>query len=115
VIFADQELNFYHHFFRSLKDTLGETQMNEILGRDYNDECEEEPLSNMIEDLVYAGYEKTDDEFQILLKKIISSTFSLGENRGRKVRSGPIRVRANLWGFQYIETGMRCSESDLVM
>lgn len=115
VIFADQELNFYHHFFRALRDTLGDELMQFLLSKDCSDLGDDTPLSDMVEDLVEAGYEKSDDEFQILLKKIISTTFSLEGQRGRKIRSGPIRVRANLWGFQYIEAGMRCDESDLEM
>lgn len=115
VIFSDQELNFYHHFFRALRNKLGDSELERITKADESSDDDEEIITDMIEDLIADGYDRGDDEFQILLKKVLTSTFSSGIRTSRKGRKDQISVRANLWGFQYIESGMKCKESDLRM
>jgi hypothetical protein len=115
IIFADSELNFYLHFFSAIQMRLGDDLFEYLIEENNQSDDDEIPLSDMIEEILYSSYDRSDDELTILLKKIITTTFELGEVIGRNRRPEHITVAANLWGFQYIEAGMRCEETTLHM
>jgi hypothetical protein len=115
VIFVDQELNFYHHFFQGINRSLGARQLEEIVKSSRHFDDLQKPLLNCLEELIISGYERTDDEITILLKKVIGGTFETTNRSKRYQASDELLVVANLWGFEYIEQGMQCSEADLRM
>jgi hypothetical protein len=75
VIFVDQELNFYHHFFQGMTRALGARQLEEIVRSNRHFDDPQKPLLVCLEDLILSGYERSDDEITILLKKVIGGTF----------------------------------------
>jgi hypothetical protein len=115
IIFVDKDLNFYHHFFQAMKRTLAPGQLKEIVDARQHFDDPSKPLLNCLEDLILTGYEKSDDEMTILLKKVVGGTFETKARSRRNSDSDELEVVANLWGFEYIEQGMHCSEADLQM
>jgi hypothetical protein len=115
VIFVDQELNFYHHFFQGMTRALGSRQLEEIVRSSRHFDDPQKPLLSCLEELILSGYERADDEITILLKKVIGGTFETTNRSRRHQDSDELIVVANLWGFEYIEQGMQCSEADLRM
>jgi len=115
MIFIDEELNFYHHFFQGMTRILGARQLDEIVKSSRHFDDPQRPLLNCLEDLILSGYERSDDEITILLKKVIGGTFETTGRIKRNSDDDELFVAANLWGFEYIEQGMQCSEADLRM
>lgn len=115
VIFVDQELNLYHHFFQGMTRALGSRQLEEIVRSSRHFDDPQRPLLACLEELILSGYERADDEITILLKKVIGGTFETTNRSKRHQDSDELMVVANLWGFEYIEQGMQCSEADLRM
>lgn len=115
VIFVDEELNFLHHFFQGVTKMLGEHSLNTIAAKKTYYEDEAPVVMNMIEDLILEGYDKSDQEIVVFLKRVLHSTFELTSRSRRARGSEGVRVCANLWGFQYIECGMVMEEQDLQM
>jgi hypothetical protein len=115
VIFVDQELNFYHHFFQGMTRALGARQLEEIVRANRHFDDPQKPLLVCLEDLILSGYERSDDEITILLKKVVGGTFETTSKSRKHQDNDELMVAANLWGFEYIEQGMQCSEADLRM
>jgi hypothetical protein len=115
IIFVDEELNFYHHFFKAVKGQTNSESFQFIVTDNEYFYDEETPIGDMIEDLITTGYNREDDETSVLLKKVITTTFEMGQKISRYQNRGPMLVAANLWGFQYIEAGMQCDEESLHM
>jgi hypothetical protein len=115
VIFVDEDLNFYHHFFQGMTRALGARQLEEIVKSSRHFDDPQKPLLVCLEDLILSGYERSDDETTILLKKVIGGTFETTSKSRKYQDNDELFVAANLWGFEYIEQGMQCSEADLRM
>jgi hypothetical protein len=115
VIFADDELNFYHHFFGGLCGILGQSRVEVIAEYPDEDGGDEPLIIGLVEDLVEVGYEKTDTEIILFLKKVFTTTFELLGKSRRSHSNEEVVVASNIWGFQYIEAGMKCSEETLRM
>jgi hypothetical protein len=115
IIFADETLNFYHHFFQGMVSKIGQQSVDFITRSEHHYEDDDEILMPFLEDMISSGYEKTDTESVLLLKKVLGSTFEPIEHRQRSDRGPKLKVVANLWGFQYLECGMQMAEVDLKM
>lgn len=115
IIFADDDMNFHHHFFQGLDILLGKDIVQEIVSVGKYYEKTELHLLPMIEEMIKVGYEKSDNEITIFTKKVMTSTFDIDSASGVEVRDKMLLVSANLWGFQYIECGMQMKEPDLKM
>jgi len=115
VIFVDQDLNFYHHFFKGIVDVMTQEDLNDVVSSD--SEVGAEPfVMKVVEKLLMQGYKRSDPESVLLVKKILQSTFEMSRNRtGFEELDQSIEVVTNIWGFQYIEPGMNCREGDLRM
>jgi hypothetical protein len=113
VIFVDDNLNFYHHFFEGMKFCVGATLLEDIVSRPEYYDALKPIVIPVIEELVETGHEKTDTELTLFLKKIFTTTFDLLTKSRRNASNEEVVVTANIWGFQYIETGMKCTEADL--
>lgn len=115
IIFVDDTLNFYHHFFQGLEIMIGRNMFDSIMkSAKYYDDGDLIILS-MISDMIHRGYENTDNEITVFTKKVLTSTFEIDEANKNKGKYSTVTAVANLWGFQYIESGMQCRESDLKM
>jgi len=115
IIFKDETLNFYHHFFQGMVMKIGQSRTDIIVRSEHHYDEDEPILMPIIEDMIASGFERSDTESVVLIKKVLSSTFEPTEYR-QKSETGPrLKVVANLWGFQYIECGMQMAEVDLRM
>jgi hypothetical protein len=115
VIFVDDDMNFHHHFFQGLDILLGKDIVQEIVTADkYYDETDLHLLP-MIEGMIKVGYERSDNEITVFTKKVLTSTFEINNDAGPDAADKMLIVAANLWGFQYIESGMQMKEPDLKM
>jgi hypothetical protein len=114
-IFLDKELNFYHHFFQGLGFILGHEQVELLATGDIYADDVARDITHMIEEILLTGYNKSDNELTILIKKIVISTFEFEDHARHRSEDGLVNVASNLWGFQYLEQGMQCRESDLKM
>lgn len=115
VIFCEQELNFYHHFFQAMSQKIGESVFLPIVTAEYHYAEDAPVVSELINDMIESGYTKADTELMKFLKKVITSTFESAGFKRSKRESDSMTCVANLWGFQYLETGMQCNESELRM
>jgi len=115
VIFVDDNLNFYHHFFEGMKYVVGETLLDGIVTRPdyYGELCP--VIIPVIEKLMETSYDRSDTELVMFLRKIFSTTFEIIGRFRRNRSEEEVVVTTNIWGFQYIEPGMKCSEADLTM
>lgn len=115
VIFLDEELNFYHHFFQGLNYILGKSSIMQIVNCNVHNSDVGESILNLITEMLENGYERGDNEIVIFVKKVITSTFELSNSATKRYTTDRIFVVANLWGFQYIEPGMQCDQATVVM
>jgi hypothetical protein len=115
IIFQDDNLNFYHHFFQGLEIILGRDIVCDIVSEDLYYAGSGMRLTSMTEEMLKKGYEKTDTEVTVFTKRVMTSTFEIIESHNKYDKVTSFNVAANLWGFQYIESGMICKEPDLRM
>jgi hypothetical protein len=113
LIFVDETLNFYFHFFDGMGRVVGHDLIELISTCDHHVETCDTDLIDAIEEMLRCGFERTDSEQLTFLKKTMIATFDFAESRNRKGESQTLTVAANLYGFQYIEPGMRMKENDL--
>lgn len=115
VIFVGDKMNFYHHFYQGLDILLGQDMVESIVNTDKFYRDGSFFLMPMIKLLIKVGYERSDNEITILVKKVINSTFNLEEHAGKEDDQTRLFVASNLYGFPYIEDGMEMKEEDLKM
>lgn len=115
VIFVDQNLNFYHHFFNGIYEVISYDDLMEIIRTEPSDSGKTDFVIQTVDDLLTAGYERSDSEAMNLIKRMLQSTFkpTTLRNRYSKEKAISLYVEANLWGFPYIESTMTCKEIDL--
>jgi len=115
IIFQDETLNFYHHFFQGIELLLGRDVVETIISTDKYFEHDEVTLFPLLDALVGSGYESDDTEITVFTKRVISSTFEKHDNGLKGDNTMVLVVIADFWGFEYIEPGMQMRESDLKM
>jgi hypothetical protein len=115
IIFQDDDMNFFHHFFQGLEILLGRDIVLGIVSSTRYYDRTELQLLPLIEKMIKSGYERTDSEITVFAKKVLTSTFEVDEAHDNSSSTRVLIVAANLWGFQYIECGMQCREADLKM
>jgi len=115
IIFADDNLNFMHHFFRGIARLIGESVLESIAAKPKYYEDEFPVIYPMIDKLIIKGYTQSDSETTVLVKRVLMSTFELIHKERYYDEPGEVLVVANIWGFQYVEPGMQMGESDLQM
>jgi len=116
-LFKDKNLNFYHNVVNGLWEIIPFEMFMDIINCDPNDDNLDDILVEMISHSINIGYEKSDSESMLLIKKILQSTFESNSTIDRRSRASVtnLRVRANTWGFPYLSQGMDCHEVDLRM
>jgi hypothetical protein len=115
IIFTDRRLNFSHHFFQGLERLIGRDTVVSITAMNSYTEKLPTILMNLVEQMIWAGEEKKDSMLTLFTKTVLTSTFEIGERNDKDDDYRRIRVAANIWGFQYIESGMELKEADLRM
>lgn len=115
IIFANEDLNFYHHFFNGIYEIISYDDLMDIINSEPSDGFASSFVVNTVEDLLALGYEKSDTEAMNLIKRMLQSTFRIEttRNRSARERSSCLFVEANLWGFPYLESTMTCQEIDM--
>lgn len=115
IIFIDEELNFYHHFFEGMKYVVGEALLEGIVEHPEAYDELSPVILPIVEKLVETSFERTDTELVLFLRKVFPTTFEVIGRSRRNRSEEEIVVASNIWGFQYIEPGMKMSEADLKM
>lgn len=115
IIFVDEELNFYHHFFQGMEHIIDGTLYTGIISGSSLVSYEYHDVAAKLDSVISIGYERSDTELTVLIKKILTSTFESVWERNSRDDTVKLRVVANLWGFQYIEPGMTCVGEELCM
>lgn len=115
VIFDDAEMNFHHHFFQGMEHMLGRTQLSEIVQLSKYYEDDKPVLFDFIESILKFGHENHDDVITTFTKKVLVATFVLPDEKSSSKSDRRLIVRANPFGFRYIEQKMQCSEAELKM
>jgi len=115
IIFRDGEMNFLHHFFQGFEILIGRDTLVDLANTNVYRNQGDHLLYSLIERMLKVGYERTDDEITIFSKKVLTSTFEMDPCNEHDNDEKRLIVAANLWGFQYIESGMQCREADLKM
>jgi hypothetical protein len=114
-IFMDDDLNFYHHFFKGMESLLGKSKLQEIVTSRVHHEEKYNQLPGLICGFMESGLSVGDNALTMLVKKVLSSTFAKAtvNESGKEVTV--LQVSANLWGFRYIETNMYLKDADISM
>lgn len=115
IIFIDHELNFYHHFFQGVELMVGRSYLDGILqARTYHADMKAD-IALSLRDIINVGYEEEDNETTVFTKTVLRATLELAP-RIKQVEDNPVfLVAANLYGFQYLEDGMKLKEADIRM
>lgn len=114
-IFRDPDLNFNHHFFQGVEKLAGRSFITRIVKAGTYSEKDKGKILPILKELISSGYKDSDTELTVFVKNVLSSTFETQPSRPHESHLDCFTVSANLWGFQYIEQGMQCRESDLKM
>jgi len=114
-IYIEDEMNFLHHFFQGLERLMGRERMLSIVVQDRHYTSQNMILLPLIEEILKIGWEKKDSDLTVFTKTVLTSTFESEDGQSPDFEYRSVRVAANLWGFQYIESGMECREADLCM
>jgi len=115
LIFNDENLNFYHHFFQGIELLLGRDVVEAIVATEKYFEEDNILLFPLISALVGSAYALDDNDITVFTKRVISSTFEHHPAQGQSDEPKTLIVLANFWGFEYLEPGMQLKEADLKM
>lgn len=115
LIFRDTDLNFCHHFFNGLDILAGQSFIDMISKTGRYSADDRHKIAPLVKQLVSSGYEESDEELVIFIKRVLSTTFEISQPGTSKGDGITFLVVSNFYGFQYIETGMLCREQDLKM
>nr|UYD21355.1 hypothetical protein [Colletotrichum associated negative-sense single-stranded RNA virus 2] len=115
LIFKDDDMNFFHHFFQGLEILMGREIFLQVVSETHYFKYGQQTILPLIEGMLKSGYERTDNEITVFTKKVLTSTFEVDQITDNNMENRMLIVAANLWGFQYIESGMQCKEADLRM
>lgn len=118
-IFKDEDLTYFTHFFSGLSEVFTEGEFKAIKGEMLEEDDSYPIVFTKLSGLMNEGYKQTDTEAMILVKNALESTFKQ-ENPKINRYGMPIEdyhpmltVKTNIWGFEYVEEGMRLDESEL--
>jgi len=115
IIFIDKPLNFKHHFFQGLEVLLGREYLEKMVLEKKYSQQDDARLLPAIKQLILSGLLDTDTELTMFVKRVLSGTFGTLPSFLGKNQDEHLIVDANLWGFVYIEPGMKMSDSELRM
>lgn len=115
IIFQDENLNFYHHFFNGIYEVIEFDDMMDVLRSEPAENGKSDFVLRFVEEMMTIGYERSDSEALTLIKRMLQSTFRVDtvKSRHHKEKTYSLFVESNIWGFPYIESMMTCSEIDL--
>jgi len=111
LIFNDENLNFYHHFFQGIELLLGRDVVEAIVATEKYFEEDNILLFPLISALVGSAYALDDNDITVFTKRVISSTFEHHPAQGQSDEPKTLIVLANFWGFEYLEPGMQLKEA----
>jgi len=114
-IFIDDDLNFFHHFFKGIESLLGSQLFTSIINSRHHYESEECDIPKAIAGFMQDSFKAGDNALTLLVKKVLSSTFEESSIEEETQSIVVLRVVTNLWGFRYIEPGMLLKSADVKM
>jgi hypothetical protein len=114
-IFLDDDLNFFHHFFRGMEQFLGVEEMAAMMSENTHYELAGENLAEKISEFMSEAMAQSDTSLTLLVKKVLSSTFEKSQVLNKSEAGACLKVVTNLWGFRYIEPGMIIGGNEIRM
>lgn len=115
ITFVDSNLNFLHNFFSALESQLGQEFTDALAVRGTYSNQEASSLVPFVRMYCTGTYAKTDTQADLFLKRVLYATFRILPQEEYVPGKGEFTVIGNLYGFQYIEPGMRMGSGDLAM
>lgn len=115
MIFMDKDLNFFHHFFQGMEILMGKDTIDRIVEQEKHYVVDDAGLLQTIKQLIMSGVKHNDNELTLFVKRVLTGTFDTLPNASLVDEKDELIVALNMWGFQYIEPGMRCKDNDLRM
>jgi hypothetical protein len=115
IIFADDFMNFKHHFFQGLETLLGRKYLVNMTTAIKYSAKDDMKLLPSVKQLMLAGAKPDDTELTIFVKRVLCGTFGTVPTADGVQESEGLLVEANLWGFEYIEAGMWVDDANLKM
>lgn len=115
IIFKDEQLNFYHHFFQGLETEIGRLKLISLVSTAIYKTEEKQEFLPKIHEVLTVGHNATDTALQTFVKRIISSTFEADHTVSKESNVRVLSVVANIWGLPYLEPGMKCDDPELKM
>lgn len=115
VIFVDKDLNFSHHFFQGMEVLMGKDKIDKIVCQDKHSINDSVDLLPTVKQFIMAGAKAEDNELTLFVKRVLTGTFDTIPGALLEPGKDELIVSLNMWGFQYIEPGMRCKDNDLRM
>lgn len=114
-VFAHGDMNFNHHLFQGLERILGKEKFLSVVKVGKYDGTSDAIILPMIISILEGGFEQSDNDITVFTKYVIQTTFETDKSAMGPWEHSRVIAAANLWGFQYLESMMTCTESDLEM
>lgn len=115
LIFRDADLNFMHHFFQGMEMLIGRAKVSEMVRLGLYSRGNKDELLPAIKRIIMSGHVNEDTELSTFVKRVLASTYDTAPTAGQTGDPEYLTVASNFYGFQYIEVGMKCQESELQM
>lgn len=113
ITFVDSRLNFYHNFFSALEKLLGQRAIDALATQGRYSSRDSNSLVPFVKQYSSEMHLKTDTQNDTFLKRIMSATFEIIPPDECLQNGTEFTVIANLYGFPYIEPGMRMKAAEL--
>lgn len=114
-IFADDGLNFAHHFSQGLDVLVGRPFMTEVMSKSIQSESDSKKILPTLKSIIKSGHKDGDQDLHTFVKRVLCATFDTAPESGSSSGRDGLLVAANLYGFPYLEQGMHCTDAHLRM
>jgi hypothetical protein len=108
-------LNLYHHFFNGLERVLGCRVVEELTNAKKFYEDDTTPYVDVIVGLMRGEFASKGDPAVDLVAQMMKNTMEVQKPRAREEWTARLLVVANVYAFDYIETGQTIGEADVRM
>lgn len=115
LVFSDKMLNVYHHLIHGLECVLGREVLIGISAAKYYSARDEEPIVEKLIEFMESKCDDAEEEMVEFAHQALNNTFDVVVVTRRKGSLPSLLVVANIYGFEYIEGGMRMRDPEVRM